>query len=67
MTTASVGVRIKYSDAGGVSRELELRISQRRIADWVNGLRALLLLIPHPAPPPMWRLAASCMTATTSR
>eukprot|EP00966_Prymnesium_polylepis_P170276 3936071-Prymnesium_polylepis.1 len=49
------GVHIRYSSVGGVSRLLELRMSEKQNQAWVTGLQALISVVPHVASPAHWR------------
>jgi hypothetical protein len=60
-------VQVTYNDRGGTSRVLQLRMSQVRVLAWVDGLQALLQMVPQVASPAHSRWAISCMLATRKR
>ena len=60
------GVLVTYSDGADVPRMLELRMSQRRANLWVDGLKALLQLLPSFASPAHVRWVMTCMAATSA-
>jgi hypothetical protein len=60
------GVLVTYSDCADVSRMLELRMPQHKANLWVDGLRALLQLLPGFASPAHVRWVVTCMAATST-
>ena len=65
--SGSAGVNIAFSDRGGVSRLLELRVHEGRATTWRDALRALIETIPHHGAPAHWRWSVACMAATSER
>ena len=63
----TVLLNVSYSDRGGVSRVLELRMLEARATAWAHGLQRLLNLVPNTASPAHWRWSLSCMAATSER
>mmetsp|Transcript_86037 Transcript_86037/g.257812 ORF Transcript_86037/g.257812 Transcript_86037/m.257812 type:complete len:1403 (-) Transcript_86037:178-4386(-) len=60
-------VEVVYSDHGGISRVLQLRMSNRLAIAWTEGLRAILEMAPSAATPAHWRWVESCMEAVHTR
>eukprot|EP00966_Prymnesium_polylepis_P219257 5072914-Prymnesium_polylepis.1 len=62
--TAAAACLITFSDRGGVSRVLELRLPEEAVDAWVEGFKALFATIPRHYSSAHWRWAQSCMAAT---
>ena len=60
-------LRLSFSDACGVRRDLELRMPTERVAAWTTSLQTLLKESPRFGLPAHWRWAMACMRATSSR
>jgi len=58
---------VTYSDRGGISRQLELRMLNRVASVWLEALQLMMKMIPRTISPAFSRWAASCMAATSTR
>jgi len=61
----NTAIHITFSDRGGITRTLELRMPEEKAESWAKGLETLLKLNPRSASPAHWRWALSCMTSTS--
>ena len=60
-------VLVTFSDRGGISRVLELRMPKHKVTLWVDGLQRVLAEVPRIASPAHWRWALACATTSTSK
>jgi len=62
------GVQITFADRGGMTRLLELRMTnEAKVTDWVIGLEALLAVVPRSVTKSHWQWALLCMVPTSER
>jgi len=60
-------VLVRFSDHGGCTSVLELKMPGEMGFKWITGLRMLMKQLPRTGQPCHWRWSLSCMAATSRR